>query len=254
MKTMEEKVANIRGKIAEAARRKGRLPDDIRIVGVTKTVDPKQIALAVRAGVEILGGNYIQETLDKMEALSALSPELCSDTPVSWHFIGRLQSNKAKFAVRYFDLIHSVHNEKLAAEIDRQAARIDKVQDVLIQVNTGEESSKTGISPDEAPALVRRIGSMRNIRVRGLMTMPPFFNDPERVRPFFRMLFDLKNRIGDDLPVHHSSAAAFGPAAADASEATMDHLSMGMTGDFETAVEEGATLVRIGTAIFGERQ
>ncbi len=262
MKTMEEKLEQIRRKIAEAALRRGRNPGDIRIVGVTKTVSPEQIASALRAGIELLGGSYIQETLDKMEALSALNP----DTPVSWHFIGRLQSNKAKFAVRYFDLIHSVHSEKLAVEIDRQAARNNKVQNVLIQVNTGEECSKTGISPEKAPELVLRMQSMRNIRVRGLMTMPPFFDEPGRVRPFFRMLCDLKKRIEDEVPAHSASGAVLGSASADtsgdiagdisggASGATMDHLSMGMTGDYEVAVEEGATLVRIGTAIFGERQ
>ncbi len=266
MKTTEENLEHIRQNIAEAALRRGRRPDDIRIVGVTKTVSPQQIASAIRAGIEILGGNYVQETLDKMAALSALN----LDTPVSWHFIGRLQSNKAKFAVRYFDLIHSVHNEKLAAEINRQAARNDKVQDVLIQVNTGDESSKNGINPNEAPELVRRMEAMKNTRVRGLMTMPPFFDEPERVRPFFRILCDLKKRIEDEVLAHSASAAAIGDASADHSGgvsgdafrdasgdnpgATMDHLSMGMTGDYETAVEEGATLVRIGTAIFGERQ
>lgn len=262
MKTMEEKLEHILQNIAEAALRRGRNPDNIRIVGVTKTVAPKQIASAARAGIEIFGGNYIQETLDKIEALSALK----LDAPVSWHFIGRLQSNKAKFAVRYFDMIHSVHNEKLAAEINRQAARNDKVQDVLVQVNTGEESTKAGISPKEAPELVRRMGAMKNIRVRGLMTMPPFFDEPEQARPYFRILCDLKKQIQDEVLAHSASAAAPGEASADASggaardaaggksEAAMDHLSMGMTGDYEAAVEEGATLVRIGTAIFGERQ
>lgn len=246
MKTMEEKLEQIRQNIAEAALRRGRNPDDIRIVGATKTVAPKQIVSALRAGIEIFGGNYIQETLDKIEALSAMN----LDAPVSWHFIGRLQSNKAKFAVNYFDLIHSVHNEKLAAEINRQAARNDNVQDVLVQVNTGEESTKTGIFPKDAPELVRRMGSMKNIRVRGLMTMPPFFDEPARARPFFRILCDLKKRIEDEVLAHSASAAAPG----DPSGPTMDHLSMGMTGDYEAAVEEGSTLVRIGTAIFGERQ
>ena len=251
MKIMEEKLEQIRQTIAEAALRRGRNPDDIRIVGVTKTVSPEQIASAIRAGIEILGGNYIQETLDKMETLSVMNLE----PPVSWHFIGRLQSNKAKFAARYFDLIHSVHNEKLAVEIDRQAARHNKVQDVLIQVNTGGESSKTGISAQKAPELVRRTASLRNIRVRGLMTMPPFFDEPERVRPFFRMLYDLKRRIEDEVLTQNSpTETAFADGSAGDSGAAMDQLSMGMTGDYETAVEEGATLVRIGTAIFGERQ
>lgn len=229
MSTVAKRLDTIQRKIAEAAFRSGRNPDDIQIVGVTKTVSPDRIADAVKAGLGILGGNYIQETLEKIDALGLHD--------VSWHFIGRLQSNKAKYAILHFDLIHSVHNEKLALELNRQAAKKAMVQPVLIQVNTGGEDTKTGVSPNDAIDLLRRISPLDNISVRGLMTMPPYFDAPERARPFFRALNDLKKQIED----------------AAIKNVSMDTLSMGMTGDYDVAVEEGATLVRIGTAIFGER-
>ncbi|MFO8112103.1 MAG: YggS family pyridoxal phosphate-dependent enzyme [Desulfosalsimonadaceae bacterium] len=230
METVAKRLERIREKIAEAALRSGRNPESVQIVGVTKTVPVERIAEAVRAGIRIFGENYVQESLQKMEALA--SPE------ISWHFIGRLQSNKARHAVLRFELIHSVHSEKLAREIDRQAARLNRVQPVLLQVNTGEETSKTGVMPNDAMDLVKRVSRLQNVSIRGLMTMPPFFDAPDRVRPFFRALHDLKKRITD----------------AGLENISMEHLSMGMTGDFEVAVEEGATLVRIGTALFGKRQ
>ena len=229
MEAISKRLTRIREKIADAALRSGRNPDEVEIVGVTKTVPADRVAAAVAAGLRILGGNYIQESLEKIDALSSLD--------VSWHFIGRLQSNKAKFAVNHFDLIHSVETEKLAAEINRQAAKQNKVQTVLIQVNAGQEATKAGVLPDDALTLVKSISRLENIKIRGLMTMPPYFDDPERARPFFRAVNDLKKRIEDEIIANVS----------------MKTLSMGMTGDFEAAVEEGATLVRIGTAIFGER-
>ncbi len=229
METISKRLERIREKIADAALRSGRNPDDVEIVGVTKTVPTDRVATAVAAGLRILGGNYIQESLEKIDALSSLD--------VSWHFIGRLQSNKAKFAVMHFDLIHSVGTDKLAAEINRQAAKQNKVQPILIQVNAGQEATKAGVLPNDALPLVKSISQLENINIRGLMTMPPYFDDPERARPFFRAMNDLKKRIEDKTIANIS----------------MNTLSMGMTGDFEAAVEEGATLVRIGTAIFGER-
>lgn len=229
MDTVLQRLKRIRQKIAEAALRSGRNPDDISIVGVTKTVPPDLIVKGVEAGLRILGGNYIQESLEKMEALA--TPTVC------WHFIGRLQSNKAKQAVLHFDLIHSTDSEKLAVEINRQAKRSNKVQPILIQVNTGEEHTKSGVLPNETLELVKRINHLENISIRGLMTMPPFFDAPERVRPFFRALNDIKKQIED----------------AGLENVAMETLSMGMTGDYEVAVEEGATLVRIGTALFGDR-
>lgn len=229
METISRRLERIRHKIAEAALRSGRKPDAVKIVGVTKTVSPDRIREAVEAGIRILGENYIQESLAKIDALASRD--------ISWHFIGRLQSNKAKFAVRHFDLIQSVHSEKLAMAINRQAAKNSRVQPVLIQVNTGQEATKSGVPPSDAVDLVKRISRLENISVRGLMTMPPFFNAPEHVRPFFRDTADLKKKIED----------------AGIDNVSMTELSMGMTGDFEVAVEEGATLVRIGTAIFGDR-
>jgi PLP dependent protein len=230
MESISHRLKRIREKIAEAALRSGKNPEAIKIVGVTKTVSPESVEQAIKAGLKDLGGNYIQETLQTIQFLAPYD--------ISWHFIGRLQSNKAKQAVLHFDLIHSTDSEKLAVEIDRQAGLNGKIQHVLIQVKTGQEDTKSGIAPKDAPELVRRISRLENISVRGLMTIPPFFDSPERVRPFFRAMNDLKKRIEDMGTMHVS----------------METLSMGMTGDFEVAVEEGATLVRIGTAIFGERR
>jgi pyridoxal phosphate enzyme (YggS family) len=226
---MKNKIHTIAERIQIAATAAGRRPESIRLVAVSKTVAAERVRAAVDAGITILGENYIQEAREKIGVLQ--------DLPVAWHFIGHLQSNKAKYAVRLFDLIHSVDSLKLARELDRQALKNDKVQNVLIQVNTGKEASKSGVYEEEALALVREAGQMENIAVKGLMTLPPFFNAPEKVRPYFRALRELRDRI-------HAESL---PGVA------MDDLSMGMTGDFEAAIQEGATLVRIGTAIFGER-
>ena len=220
----------IRQRIAQAARRSGRSPEAVRLVAVGKTQPPEVVRMALQAGAEIIGENYVQESRDKFNALM--------DLQAHWHFIGHLQSNKAKYVVRMFDLIHSVDSEKLAAALDRSAHKIGKKQDILVQVNISGEETKSGISRDHAVTLVNRISKLPNLRIKGLMTMPPYFNQPEMVRPYFSALSQLKTRIHEENPSH----------------ANMTELSMGMTGDFEVAVEEGATLVRIGTAIFGERQ
>lgn len=212
-----------------AATAAGRNPSGIRIVAVSKTISADRVKSAIAAGVAILGENYIQEARDKITSLSHLS--------ASWHFIGHLQSNKAKYAVRLFDLIHSVDSLKLAEEIDRQAKRIGKIQDILVQVNVAEEASKSGITLEEAPPLIRDIARLEHVRIRGLMTIPPFFDEPERSRPVFRALRTLSRDL----------------AALEIPNVQMHELSMGMSGDFETAIAEGATLVRVGTAIFGSR-
>jgi len=227
---VKNKINAITNRIHVAATAAGRDMTSVRLVAVSKTVAADQVRAAVATGITILGENYIQEARNKIEALR--------DLPVSWHFIGHLQSNKAKYAIRLFDLIHSVDSLKLARELDKEARKHDKVQDVLIQVNTGKEASKSGVYEEEALALVREAGQLHNIAVKGLMTLPPFFNAPEKVRPYFQALRELRDRIrSESLP-----------------GVSMDELSMGMTGDFEAAIQEGATLVRIGTAIFGERQ
>jgi hypothetical protein len=227
---VKERLERIKKRIADAATACGRNPTEVRLVAVSKTMSTDRVDQAIAAGATILGENYIQEAREKVNALY--------DRPVQWHFIGHLQSNKAKYAVRMFDLIHSVDSLKLAKAIDKEARKNDKVQAVLVQVNISREETKSGIEASEAIDLLSQIGKLANIRVSGLMTMPPFFDAPERARPFFRELARLRDRI----------------AAANIPGVQMNELSMGMTGDFEVAIEEGATLVRIGTAIFGARQ
>jgi len=217
----------VRRRIAAAARKAGRDPLAVKLVAVSKTVDLERIKEARDAGQKIFGENYLQEARGKIEALGEAA---------SWHFIGHLQSNKAKAAVALFDLIHGVDSLKLARALDAAAARTDKVQDILIQINLGGEETKSGASPDAAPALLREIARLPHLRVAGLMTMPPWFTDPEVVRPYFRGLRELRERL---LPLEICP---------------LPELSMGMSGDFEAAIEEGATLVRIGTAIFGRRE
>lgn len=229
MNTIAARLTALTSRIRTAAAAAGRSAGEIRLVAASKTFPPPAIREAVAAGVSDIGENYIQEARDKCAALQG--------TPVRWHFIGHLQTNKAKYAVRMFDLIHTVDSYRLALELDRCAQKINKVQAVLIQVNLAGEASKSGVAPEEALPLIRRAAALEHIAVKGLMTLPPYFNAPEKVRPFFAALRRLRDRI-----------------AAEQLETTgLPELSMGMTGDFEAAVAEGATLVRIGTAIFGER-
>ena len=229
VKELKYRLENVKNRIRKSAIDCQRDPQSIRLVAVSKTMSTKRVKEAIDAGVEILGENYIQEAREKIDRLSSY--------PVSWHFIGHLQTNKAKYAVKFFDLIHSVDSFKLAVELNKQAKKIGKVQDILIQINVGQEVSKSGASPKEAFDLVKNIGRLENLCLRGLMTMPPFFNAPQKVRPYFSSLCDLRDRIKAVMPTR----------------VPVNELSMGMTGDFEVAIEEGATLLRIGTAIFGER-
>ncbi len=207
----------------------GRDPGSIRLVVVSKTVPASRVEEAIRAGVATLGENYVQEAREKINALSSFD--------VSWHLIGHLQTNKAKYAVRLFDLIHTVGSYKLARELNKQAQKNAKIQSVLIQVNISGELTKSGSDPKETINLLKEISQLKNIQVKGLMTMPPFFDQPQKARPFFRALREMRHAIiAQQIP-----------------HILMDELSMGMTGDFEAAIEEGATMVRIGTAIFGSR-
>ena len=219
----------MRERIQQAAHDCNRSVDSIQLIAVSKTRAADVVKEAIAAGVTDLGENYIQEARDKINRLAA--------TPANWHFIGHLQSNKARYAVRLFDLIHSVDSLKLARELDKYAKKNDKIQPVLIQVNIAREDSKSGVYVEDTLKLLTDIGKLENISVKGLMTMPPYFNAPEKVRPFFAALRELRDRIvSERIP-----------------NIAMDELSMGMTGDFKAAIEEGATMVRIGTAIFGER-
>jgi len=225
---IEENIAKVQERIAAAARRAGRNPEEIRLVAVSKTVDREAIERAIKAGVKILGENYVQEVRGKIEALGK---------DVSWHFIGHLQSNKAKAAVRLFDWIHTVDRLSLARELDRAAQQEEKQLPILLQIRLGEETTKSGMAAGEVFPLVDELSRMKGLTVKGLMSLPPFFDDPERSRPFFRELKKWSERIAD----RHIPGVSMG------------ELSMGMSNDFEVAIEEGATLVRVGTAIFGPR-
>jgi len=216
----------VHARLTAAARRAGRDPGGVRLVAVSKTVDLDRLRQALAAGQRLFGENYLQEAQRKIEALGP---------GVSWHFVGHLQTNKAKGAVALFDLIHSVDRLRLAQALNEAASKISKIQDILLQVNLAGEESKSGAALAEVPALIQHIRLLPNLRLLGLMTMPPFLPDPEAARPFFLALRELRDRLEQN---------GFGP---------LPELSMGMTGDFEAAVEEGATLVRVGTAVFGPR-
>lgn len=226
--SIPDNLAHIRQRIHAAAEAADRDPSSIRLVAVSKTRPAGDISEAFQAGQTIFGENYIQELTGKLEQVSE---------PVEWHVIGHLQSNKVKYIAGRVALIHSVDRLSLAEEIDRQWGRLGKICQVLIQVNISGESTKSGTTEEDALQLARGCSLLPNIKVLGLMTMPPFFDDPEAARPFFAGLRQLSQTI----------------AAAGIANIEMRELSMGMSGDFEAAIQEGATLVRVGTAIFGER-
>ncbi len=229
MGSIAENLLRIQERMAEAAMRSGRTPDSVKLVGVTKTVDVDRIKEAVSAGLQILGENYVQEARDKIKEVGG---------EVSWHFVGRLQTNKAKYAVKLFDMIQTVDSFKLAKELNRRAQPLGRKIPIIIQVNLASEVSKGGVEPSECISLIKQISELANLQIRGLMTMPPFFDQPKKARPYFAQLRELSQEI----------------ARAQLPRVEMNELSMGMSGDFETAIEEGATLVRVGTAIFGERK
>lgn len=217
----------VQERINNAARRAGRLPEEIRLVAVTKTVPPEIIREALNGGVSGLGENRVQELLQK-------HPELPPGT--EWHLIGHLQTNKVKKIIGQVALIHSLDRWSLAREISRVAMNNNIVARVLVQVNVVGEETKHGLSLLEAEDFIAAVAPLPGLEVRGLMTIAPWTTDPEEVRPVFRQLKELAVRI---------KGSAMG--------AKMEYLSMGMSGDFEVAVEEGANILRIGTAIFGER-
>jgi len=221
-------LALITARIAAAAKASGRKPEQVRLVAVSKTHGPGAVKEALAAGQILFGENYVQEAQDKIPAVGP-GP--------SWHFIGHLQSNKAKVVAELFDVVQSVDRLKLAKALDRRAGELGRKLGVLLQVNVGGEAQKSGCAPAEAANLAQEVAKLEHLELTGLMTMPPFFDDPQRARPLFAQLRELALRLGRDLP-----------------EGAMRHLSMGMSGDFEAAIAEGATLVRVGTAIFGQRE
>jgi pyridoxal phosphate enzyme (YggS family) len=219
----------VRNRIDEALERAHRPPGSARLIAVTKTVGVEEIAIAARLGVTMIGENRVPDALDKMAK---------TDVSVEWHMIGSLQRRKVRDTIGRFDLIHSVDRIELAEEIQKRAAAADVVTPVLIEVNTSGETAKHGVTAGQAPDLAEQIARLDRVHVRGLMTMAPFVADPEEARPCFTRLRECAERI--------KSMSIPG--------VDMDELSMGMSNDYEVAIEEGATMVRIGTAIFGPRQ
>lgn len=231
MGTVAENLATVEARISAAARRVGRDPAEIRLVAVSKRVSDERLRAAVAAGQRLFGENYLQEAEEKIARLDPAGE-------LSWHFIGHLQSNKARAAVEHFAMVETVDRLKLATLLDRQAGAAGRELAVLLQVNVGGEEQKSGVAPAEAGKLLAAISNLSALRVTGLMTMPPWSADPEASRPHFRRLRLLAEEL-----VGQGLLGSHGPP----------ELSMGMSGDFEVAVEEGATLVRVGTAIFGPR-
>lgn len=228
MSVIGKNIERVRGKIADAAGKSGRSLSDVRLMAVTKTVDDERIMEAIEVGVDIIGENYVQEAKRKIEKMGK---------NVEWHLIGHLQTNKAKYAVRLFDMIHSVDRSGVAVELDKRAKLAGNLMKILVEVNLSGEESKSGASREGVIDLIRDVSLLENLSIKGLMTMPPWFDEPEDARPYFAALRELRDRVAEK----------------NINGVHMDELSMGMTGDYAVAVEEGATIVRVGRAIFGER-
>jgi pyridoxal phosphate enzyme (YggS family) len=226
MSQIKENLLRVMERLEKAAQRSKRDPSEIKLVAVSKTVEAARIKEAIEAGVSILGENYVQEAKRKIEEIGR---------SVAWHFIGHLQSNKAKYVVYLFDMIHSLDNIPLAEELSRRAEQADRMIKVLMEINLSGEATKFGTDEGEILNLARRILQLSHLSLEGLMTMPPYFDSPEMSRPYYVKLRELKERlVREGIP--------------------MKELSMGMSNDFEIAIEEGATYVRVGTAIFGPRK
>jgi PLP dependent protein len=211
----------VRQRISTAAARAGRKPDEVTLIAVSKAIEPEHIEAALATGQTLFGENKIQEARSKIPLISGRA---------RWHLVGHLQSNKARDAVALFELIHSVDSLKLAVELDKWAERAGKTQAILLEVNVSGEASKFGLKPEDLESTVVEINKLSRLEVQGLMTIAPYVEEVGRARPYFRRLRELRDTLG------------------------LRELSRGMTHDFEAAIEEGATMVRIGTAIFGERK
>ena len=224
-----ENLNTVRERMAQAARRAGRNPEDVVLIAASKGVDVERLNEGLSAGIRMLGESKVQEAMPKLQALG---------NKAEWHFIGHLQSNKVKYVVGAFTLIHSVDSIELSEEINSRAEKMGMIQNVLLEVNVSGEKGKFGVMPDKVNAITKAFSGLKHISLRGFMTVPPYSDDPEDARPYFRMLRELRD-----------NAMHTGICTDDCRE-----LSMGMSGDFEVAIEEGATMVRIGTAIFGVRK
>jgi len=226
MNSLSFNLQQIQKRIRSACLRGGRKPEDILLIAVTKTVEEERIQQAIQEGLTHFGENYLQEAQRKIGNLNQ----------GTWHFIGHLQKNKAKQAVKLFSIIETVDSPALAEELNRQALQNENTIDVLLQINEAGESTKSGLSPGQVPSLLEASSSWTALRIRGLMAIPPYDPDPEKSRTWYSSLFHLRNKWQQDFP-----------------QIDLNHLSMGMSHDFEVAIEEGATIIRVGTALFGPR-
>jgi pyridoxal phosphate enzyme (YggS family) len=229
--TIKKNLESVTKRIEHACEKAGNSTKAVTLIGVTKTFGTELVRRAIEAGITDIGENYVQEARQKIEEIGE------SGAGMRWHFIGHLQKNKAKYAVRLFNLIHSVDSIALAEELHRRAEQNNKIQDILVQINISHEDQKSGVDVGGVVDLVRGIAPLQNLAVRGLMGMPPFHDDPEESRPYFVTLRKIRETVEKE--------------RIDGVE--MTELSMGMSLDFAVAVEEGATMVRVGTALFGER-
>jgi pyridoxal phosphate enzyme (YggS family) len=227
---LSRRIEEVRERIGRACDRAGRRAEDVELVAVSKTFPPEAVRAAHAAGLSTFGENRVEEALPKMEALREIS--------IAWHMVGQVQTRKARDVVGRFALVHSLDREKLAKELQKraEAAGVERVP-VLAQVDFSEKEGRAGVAPGNLLAFLEALASCPRVAVEGLMTLPPYDPDPEKTRPFFVRLRELAERARSEKFSHIS----------------MRHLSMGMTEDFEVAIEEGATLVRVGRAIFGER-
>jgi hypothetical protein len=229
---VKENLLKIKERISLICPKINRDPRSVIIVAVSKGRTSEEIKEVIEAGIHDIGENKVQEALVKFNELR--TQELANSRTIKWHMVGHLQTNKVKIAVKIFDLIHSVDSLDLAAEIDKQAARINKIQDILIEVKTSPEATKFGLKPEEAVEVIPEIVKFKNINIKGLMTIAPIIDNPEKTRPYFRKLRELRDEIN----------------ALSTVSSQLSTLSMGMTDDFEIAIEEGSDTVRLGRAIF----
>ena len=226
---LESNLKSVRERIEKAAAKAGRDSSEIKLVAVTKRVEPERVIKALDLGINTFGENYAQEFRDKYKVL-----EQEVDKEIKWHYIGQLQKNKVKYIVGKVELVHSLDSLSAAEEINKRAETMGITVPVLIEVNTGGEESKGGVDPSKLETFLKNINGLSFVEVQGLMTMPPYFDDPEMARPYFSRLRELRDSLLASFP-------------------KLKELSMGMSGDFEVAIEEGATIIRVGSAIFGER-
>lgn len=224
---------DINNRIAAAASSSGRSPAGIKLVAVVKRVPLENVIAAVNAGHDVFGENYVQEALTKIPSIKMLASQ-----KIAFHFIGKLQSNKAQKAVELFDVIETVDSLKLGMALERHCVALDKSLEAYLQVNIASEPQKSGLHPKDCETVLKGLSHCQRLLITGLMTMPPYFSEPENVRPYFKQLRLLSEEL-----TAKGLLGRHGPV----------ELSMGMSGDFEVAIEEGATVVRIGTALFGSR-